>query len=367
MKNKLILSFFIAAMVLSLAGVANAASLAQNLSGKILLQVEENGEAWYVYPEDLKRYYLGRPADAFDVMRNLGLGINEASYNQFNGTAPKNLSGKILLRVEANGEAYYVYPQDLKMHYLGRPTDAFGIMRNLGLGISTNNLINIEDEIIDCGVADTYIFPKTIRTYTFADLKDEYNALSDLETKNEEEEQGLTELLNEEHSSELTNYDASPELMCFWNALTRCQRAHITMTTSKPDINLGGITIKRDNDIYYEITKNNGNSCSVKYERINFNDEKTQTYFEGKQLTCKMTKDIISELGCDTLCQMLKNPTLSHGHAAYAIGISMLNYGYNPTLSQNLECSGDYYSSFIEAAKEIPALKSFVENNLDNN
>ncbi|NQT49593.1 hypothetical protein HQ571_02770 [Candidatus Kuenenbacteria bacterium] len=118
-------------------------TLAETLSGKILLQVEENGEAWYVYPGELERYYLGRPADAFDIMRTLGLGVSEANYDMFNGTAPSNLAGKILLRVEANGEAYYVYPNDLEMHYLGRPADAFDIMRSLGLGITNDNLEDI--------------------------------------------------------------------------------------------------------------------------------------------------------------------------------------------------------------------------------
>jgi len=37
--------------------------------------VESHGEAWYVYPIDGLRYYLGRPDDAFSIMRQLGLGI----------------------------------------------------------------------------------------------------------------------------------------------------------------------------------------------------------------------------------------------------------------------------------------------------
>lgn len=39
--------------------------------GRILLQVEGHGEAWYVSPSDGKRYLLGNPADAFRVMRDL--------------------------------------------------------------------------------------------------------------------------------------------------------------------------------------------------------------------------------------------------------------------------------------------------------
>lgn len=123
---------------------SNAADLASRLKGKILLQVESNGEAWYVNPEDEKRYYLGRPADAFQVMRELGLGISSKDFGSFNGYAPKRLSGKILLKVEDSGKAYYVNPDDLELHYLGQPKDAFDIMRNLGIGISNKNLNNIE-------------------------------------------------------------------------------------------------------------------------------------------------------------------------------------------------------------------------------
>ena len=51
--------------------------LVNQTKGKILLQVENHGEAWYVYPKDGKRYFLGRPQDAFSIMRNLGLGITD--------------------------------------------------------------------------------------------------------------------------------------------------------------------------------------------------------------------------------------------------------------------------------------------------
>ena len=50
--------------------------------GKIFLQVERNGEAWYVNPTDGKRYFLGRPTDAFQVMRNLGLGISNNNFDK---------------------------------------------------------------------------------------------------------------------------------------------------------------------------------------------------------------------------------------------------------------------------------------------
>jgi len=120
------------------------AGLAQDLSGKILLQVESNGEAWYINPDNQERYFMGRPSDAFVLMRSLGLGIAHQELETYlNSSFPARLSGKILLDVEMNGEAYYVNPTNLKGSFLGRPTDAFNIMRELGLGISNNNLAQI--------------------------------------------------------------------------------------------------------------------------------------------------------------------------------------------------------------------------------
>lgn len=195
--------------------------LSQQLKGRILLQVEQNGEAYYLYPEDYKKYYLGRPEDAFDIMRSLSVGITDADLNKIPvaeanflgpdadndglsdavensfGTNPSlpdtdndgysdkeeilsnynplggekiginysfaaNLAGKILLQTEKNGEAWYVNPVDNKRYFLSRPADAFSIMRKLGLGITNENLAKI----------DTYTDPnenyinKIVKTYT---------------------------------------------------------------------------------------------------------------------------------------------------------------------------------------------------------
>ncbi|MFH1427607.1 MAG: phosphodiester glycosidase family protein [Patescibacteria group bacterium] len=132
--------------------ISQAVNLGEKLSGQILLNVEGYGEAWYVYPEDNKRYYLGRPADAFKVMRELGLGITELDFQKIaQADMPvsgdlelaKKLAGKIILQVEKNGEAWYIYPKDFKKYYLGRPDDAFRIMRELSLGITRENLAQV--------------------------------------------------------------------------------------------------------------------------------------------------------------------------------------------------------------------------------
>lgn len=194
--------------ILGIKVTRESSALAARLAGRILLQVQEHGEAWYVYPNTKARYYLGRPADAFSIMRTLGLGITNRDLQKIPigiirasdspaqdsdgdglsdnlegalGTNPsrgdtdadtfsdgeevksnydplrsgnarlpidapftKKLFGKIVLQVEAHGEAWYVNPSDGRRYFLGRSADAFAIMRNLGLGITNENLEKID-------------------------------------------------------------------------------------------------------------------------------------------------------------------------------------------------------------------------------
>lgn len=144
---------------------AHAATLTDRLKGRILLQTESLGEAWYVRPDTGSRVYMGRPSDAFELMRSLGLGVSNEDLNKIPVGSARNttdeaesrdpdpfsidrnfaqrLRGKILLQVQRNGEAWYVYPIDSRRYFLGRPSDAFKIMRELGLGITNRDLYDI--------------------------------------------------------------------------------------------------------------------------------------------------------------------------------------------------------------------------------
>jgi len=178
-------------------------NLSQRLSGYILLQVEDKGQAWYLNPADSKRYYLANGAGAYQIMRKAGIGITNSDLSKIPigvdirfakgdsdgdllpdglevaiGSNPNNsdtdgdgfldgaevrdsynpngagrlsydlnfankLKGKILLQVQKNGEAWYVNPSDGKRYYLGNGDLAFQIMRYLSLGISNQNLASI--------------------------------------------------------------------------------------------------------------------------------------------------------------------------------------------------------------------------------
>ena len=177
-------------------------SAANTTPGNIYLQVEQNGEAWYVHPITEERFYLGRPDDAWSLLREQGVGIsnqnlkkipigllgfemidtdedglsdyleNSLGMNQLlkdsdsdgfddysevknaynplgTGVMPIDYNfsqrylGYIFLQVEAHGEAWYVNPKDAKRYYLGQKEDAFAIMRSLGIGIKDVDLEQI--------------------------------------------------------------------------------------------------------------------------------------------------------------------------------------------------------------------------------
>lgn len=200
MKLKILLIIILVGVVTTPAKAED--SLAKKLSGRILLQAEASGQAWYVNPSEQKRYFLGRPSDALALMRRFALGINNADLNkipvgvlnyagadsdgdgladsleQAIGTDPKKtdsdndgyddkteiangynplgqgrllkdeslinrLRGKILLQVDRNGAGWYLNPADDKKYYLGNPRDAWQIMRGLALGITNQNLEQI--------------------------------------------------------------------------------------------------------------------------------------------------------------------------------------------------------------------------------
>ena len=125
--------------------VATDKKLSEKLKGRILLQVENKGEAWYVNPRDSKKYYMAGGQEAYEIMRNLGVGITNKDLEKIKTDKKfaKQHSGKIFLQVENNGEAYYIDNEGAS-HYLKDGGAAYEAMRNLGLGITNNDLRKIE-------------------------------------------------------------------------------------------------------------------------------------------------------------------------------------------------------------------------------
>src|SRR3989339_821792 len=118
-------------------------NLSSLLSGKILLDVDKNGEAWYVYPGDFHRYYLGTPTDAYNVMSNLSLGVSNDDFLKIASTTPDRFRGLILIKPEDDGRVYYVNPTDKSLVYMADGIDALVVMRQFALGITNMDLKTI--------------------------------------------------------------------------------------------------------------------------------------------------------------------------------------------------------------------------------
>ena len=123
-----------------------AVSIQERLAGRILLAIEDHGEAWYIDPITKERTYLKDGASAFALLRSNGLGISEKDFKTLEAkkrSLLNRLSGRIVLRVQAHGEAYYIDPISKKLAYLKDGPAAFEILRTYGLGIKTMELSNV--------------------------------------------------------------------------------------------------------------------------------------------------------------------------------------------------------------------------------
>jgi len=131
---------------------AASTNLVSRLKGYILLQVENNGEAWYVNPVNSFRYFLKDGDTAYSVMRNMGLGVSNANLEKLKSkekTLVDRLKGRIVLQVEKNGEAFYVNPKTGALSYLKNGFEAYKVMRNLSLGIKNDDLNKISSADVE--------------------------------------------------------------------------------------------------------------------------------------------------------------------------------------------------------------------------
>lgn len=178
-------------------------SMNERLKGRILIKVEDAGRAYYINPSNKKAYYLA-PDNAMQIIKEQGIGIKNSDLEKIpvgdieltgtdsdldglsdafeaaigtdknnsdsdgdgysdkteieNGYSSKlklkkfpndkNLvnaqKGRILIQVEGKGEAWYLNPSDGKRYFLGRPADAYNVMKLLGLGISNSDYAKLQ-------------------------------------------------------------------------------------------------------------------------------------------------------------------------------------------------------------------------------
>jgi len=128
------------------------------VEGRLLLQVENKGEIWYVHPDDGLRYEVTL-LNALPLFRKFALGINTEDLNKvpmLHQSISKDfglkLKGKFLLDVENRGKIWYVDFGGFR-HQIKQDT-LLEIFRKLSLGITNKDLEEIpigtlENEVIE--------------------------------------------------------------------------------------------------------------------------------------------------------------------------------------------------------------------------
>ncbi len=131
-------------------------TLTKNLKGKMLLQVEQNGEVWFI-GYDGKKYYLANGDTAYQILSAFGTGITETDFAKLSETTPtafgKEHVGQIFLRVQSHGEAYYIAPDGTAV-YLKDGDAAYQVMKKYSLGATDNTLSQLQTGNLDTSATD---------------------------------------------------------------------------------------------------------------------------------------------------------------------------------------------------------------------
>lgn len=188
--------------------ISLASSLPYQMRGYFLIQVDNNGKAWYIDSENGLKHKLDKNNSAWHVINDFALGISKSDLskipiginsnltekdsdgdrlddklekaigtNEYNSDSDKDsyndyleitnnynplglgtlfidkkmatkLKGKILLDVERNGEVWYVNPKDSFRYYIYDYNNLFKLISVIGQGINSENLDKITDSAI---------------------------------------------------------------------------------------------------------------------------------------------------------------------------------------------------------------------------
>ncbi len=130
--------------------------LTKRLFGRMLLDVEGNGEVYYLDPVTGGKEYLADGSSAHFLLERRALGINEEDFARLTLGTDRDeesvcdeselgeaLKGRIVIRVDENGEAYWILPTNCRAYYVGTHDAAYELMKKFSLGLTKANLAKI--------------------------------------------------------------------------------------------------------------------------------------------------------------------------------------------------------------------------------
>lgn len=126
-------------------------NLTNRLVGRMLLQVEQKGEVWFI-GYDGKKYYLANGKTAYEILKAFGTGITEADFAKLSETEStpfgKAHVGMIFIRVEKNGEAYYITNDGIAVYVKDGPA-AYSVMKKYSIGATDATISQLETGNLD--------------------------------------------------------------------------------------------------------------------------------------------------------------------------------------------------------------------------
>ncbi len=159
--------------------ITAADTVPAGLSGRILIDAQRDGEAWYVNPQTGRRTYLGRPAAALDRLVARGTAVQFSAIAQLPETEGgvhdaehgAAMAGRILTPEDLVGASWYVHPVTHVRMRLATPDDAWKVLQT-GVPVPSAAIDAIAIEAqpeTRFGMARAFVGMETADTLVFAD------------------------------------------------------------------------------------------------------------------------------------------------------------------------------------------------------
>lgn len=138
----------LAPLVWPSATTAAQSPLAQRAAGRLLLQADQRGQAWYVNPADGSRYFMRDPDGCWKVATLLALGVRNADLEKISAPGKRSgdtrlvrrLAGRFLLGVEQRGALSYVSPVDNRPYPITDAAACWAAVLRTRIGVKAADL-----------------------------------------------------------------------------------------------------------------------------------------------------------------------------------------------------------------------------------
>jgi len=181
--KKLFLGFLILIWLISSQPVLAATSTAKIFAGQVIYTADKSQELWLVNLKNFKRSLVNDYKETLNLFKSKFVGISELNFKKItevdsklknNEDLAKKVAGKIILRTEKKGEAWYVSPLDLKKYDLSTSSAFFKNLPLLATQVTPEQLAQIHtpelQESLDKYSSYTYTKVKTERGSFYVDL-----------------------------------------------------------------------------------------------------------------------------------------------------------------------------------------------------